>query len=177
MKSVLLLAVLVLGPTGLLAATKPVPGSCTPQVNTALAGFVHDQGGNSEAEMDNVMVCGKAVSASFKQKASSTGTGAHQVTLLAVPTADGRTITVEIVTNDDLDGNVVAAAGDTVYAYGQGYITSARDFRRGGVHPVAGIHDTHCATNSHMDDGWVVVNGMQFPDHPCSIRRSRRRSR
>ena len=177
MKPSLVLATLILVSTSALAATKPVPTSCTPEVNTTLLQFLHDNSGNSHAQLDNVMVCGTAIADSFEQGASSTGTGAHQVILLNVPTSDGSKVTVEIVSNDSLDGVVNASKGDTVYAYGQGYITSSRDIRK-RIHPVAGVHDTHCATNSHMDDGWVVVNGTRYPAQACKTStRRRRRSR
>lgn len=174
MKPSLVLATLILVSTSALAATKPVPTSCTPAVNTTLLQFLHDNSGNSHAQLDNVMVCGTAIADSFEQGASSTGTGAHQVILLNVPTSDGSKVIVEIVSNDSLDGVVNASKGDTVYAYGQGYITSSRDIRK-RIHPAAGVHDTHCATNSHMDDGWVVVNGTRYPAQACKTSSRRRR--
>jgi len=176
MKPSLILAALILASTSALAATKPVPASCTPEVNATLLQFLHDNRGDSHAQLDNVMVCGTAIADSFEQRASSTGTGAHQVILLSVPTSDGSKVTVEIVSNDSLDGVVSASKGDTVYAYGQGYITSSRDIRK-LIHPVAGVHDTHCATNSHMDDGWVVVNGTRYPAQACKTSGKSRRKR
>jgi hypothetical protein len=170
MRPTLLVAVLALASLSSLAATKPVPDMCMPDVNTGLLSFLHDQCGNPNAQLNNVMVCGKAIAASFEQPATSIGTGAHQVILLAAPAPDGTTVTIELVMNDALDGIVSAATADLVFAFGQAYITPSRDMRLDNIHPVAGIHDTHCATNSHMDDGWVVVNGAHYPTGSCSER-------
>ena len=167
MKTLSLFASLLLCSSAALAATKPVPSSCTPEVNAPLVHFLHDNASNPSAQLNNVMVCGTATVASFEQPASHTGTGAHQVVLLTINTPDGPVV-VEIVSNDALDGIVQAAAGDAIYAYGQAYITSAHDIRLGKFHPKVGIHDTHCATNTHMDDGWVVVNQKHYPAASCS---------
>ncbi|MDP9107218.1 MAG: hypothetical protein M3N49_14970, partial [Candidatus Eremiobacteraeota bacterium] len=67
-----------------------------------------------------------------------------------------------VVTNDDLDGRVTAPRGATVFAYGQYFQTTDRQ------RPfVAGVHDVHCATHRGADNGWVVVNGTRYPQHPC----------
>ncbi len=154
-----------------LAATRPVPARCTPQVNRDLARFIASNSGNSRAHADNMMVCGIAARDAFSQHASSrTHAGPHQVIALAVPGPHGETIPVEIVTNDDLDGFVQARKGDQVFAYGQAYIASSRERRPGGLHFAAGVHDTHCATHRGADDGWVVVNSTHYPTRPCRIR-------
>jgi hypothetical protein len=171
----MLLSLLLFSSTAL-AATRPVPAACTAEINAQLVRFLQDQASNPSAHQDNVMICGRALVDSFEQPASHTGTGAHQVTLLSIPTADGSNLTVEIVSNDSLDGIVKASAQDTVYAYGQAYITSSSDIRHGNIHPQLGVHDTHCATNSHMDDGWVVVNQTRYPAGSCSAQPRHHRS-
>ena len=170
MRPTLLVAVLALASLSSFAATKSIPDRCIPDVNAGLLSFLHDQSGNPNAQLNKVMVCGKAIEASFEQPATSAGTGAHQVILLAAPAPDGTTVTIELVMNDALGGIVSAATEELVFAYGQAYITSSRDIRLDNIHPLAGIHDTHCATNSYMDDGWVVVNGRHYPTRAGSQR-------
>lgn len=170
MRSLIALAIAALTVPAL-AATRPVPAHCTPQVNRELARFAASNSSNREAHADNIMVCGTATHDAFSQRASRrTHAGPHQVIMLSAPGPHGQAIAVEIVTNDDLDGVVRVNTGDTVFAYGQAYIPSPHERRPGGIHFAAGIHDTHCSTHRGADDGWVVVNSARYPTRPCRIR-------
>jgi hypothetical protein len=62
------------------------------------------------------------------------------------------------VTNDELDGKVTTKKGDNVIAYGQAFFDNLHGFS-------AGIHDVHCSTHKGANNGWVVVNGVKFPNH------------
>jgi hypothetical protein len=145
-------AVLLLGLSGCAYAAKdvPVPASCTPQVNSGLAQLIAE---HPTRDVDNVMACGTATQKTRVQRGGPHGS--HHVTTIAAPLPDGQTVNVQIVTNDDLDGPVVAQVNDTVMAYGQGYISH-------GLW-AAGIHDTHCSTHRGADNGWVVVAGVKTP--------------
>ncbi len=68
------------------------------------------------------------------------------------------------MTNDDLDGVVTAPRGASVFAFGRYYRTSARQ-----APFVAGIDDVHCATSRRAHDGWVVVNGVNYPRNGCGL--------
>lgn len=143
------------------ASTRPVPSVCNAGVNSGLATFVAQHGGGQESEQDNVMVCGTMTRDSFVQHAGHSGTGAHVVLLLSVPSPNG-SLQVEVVSNIDLDGKVTARQGDTVFAYGQAYV-DAKPIRAGGQVVQAGVHDTHCSTHAGADDGWIVVAGKRYP--------------
>jgi hypothetical protein len=136
-----------------------VPSGCTDAVNATAARYIAD---GRRVEADNVMVCGTTIAASRTQYGSR---GDHQVLALRVVLPGLGVRTIEIVTNDDLDGVVTAPARAVVFAYGQLYVdVPARP-------PfVAGIHDTHCATHRGAANGWVVVNGNRFPQHACPFR-------
>jgi hypothetical protein len=138
------------------AANVAVPSRCDAAVNARLAQLIAEQ---HDGAVDDVMVCGTTIGPSRPQRAGRHG--GHQLIPLRVPlAADGRFALVEVVTNDDLDGRVTAPRGAHVAAYGQYFLTTERQ------RPfVAGIHDTHCATHRGADNGWVVVNGTQYPPH------------
>ncbi len=156
----LLLLVLVIAtavPAGA-APDVPVPDTCTAADNSQLASLV--VAGRPD-EVDNVMVCGTAVRATYYQPARGRA-GSHHVTSVAAPISTGGTLLVQVVTNDTLDGIVSAHAGDRVFAFGQFYQTTERQ------RPfVAGIHDTHCATHAGADNGWIVINGDRWPRGSC----------
>lgn len=158
---------LLLLPLASFAATKPVPDQCTPAVNSGLTDFIaQNQGNGGEAHLDNVMVCGTMLRPSFSQHAGRSGHGGHQVLVLTAPTQSG-SITVEVVTNDQLDGRVTANKGDAVFAYGQAYVDPGPQ-QAGGFSIVAGVHEPHCATHRGADDGWVVVANKKYPAWSCS---------
>ncbi len=149
------------------AGTRPVPSTCNAGVNAGLATFIsQSQGSSQDADQDNVMVCGTMLRNSFPQHAGHSGHGAHQILVLTVPTATGA-LTIEVVTNDDLDGKVTAKLGDAVFAYGQAYVDT-RPIRAGGLAIAGGVHEPHCATHAGADDGWVVVAGKRYPKGSCS---------
>ena len=133
----------------------PVPASCTPAVNQALAGLLAAQ---HQGNVDNVMVCGVTVSSSRTQSGGPHGD--HEILPLRVTMPDGNVQLVEVVINDALDGAVTAPANVPVFAYGQAFFPKRGRF-------VAGIHDVHCSTHRGADNGWVVVNGVK---HPVSCR-------
>jgi hypothetical protein len=134
-----------------------VPSACTESVNATAARLIAD---GRRVEVDNVMLCGTTIAASRTQYGSR---GDHQVLPLRVALPGLGTRTIEVVTNDVLDGVVTAPARALVFAYGQLYVPARRPF-------VAGIHDTHCATHRGAANGWVVVNGNRFPQHACPVR-------
>lgn len=138
---------------GLAANDVPVPGACTPEVNAKLSQLMR---ATPKEQTDNVMVCGISTSSSHNQKARKHG--AHQIIPLLATMPDGSRRPVEIVTNDDLDGKVTAKKGDKVFAYGQVFFDNLHGF-------AAGIHDVHCSTHKGADNGWVVVDGVKFPNH------------
>jgi hypothetical protein len=159
-----ILLTLLLAATTASAATKPVPDQCTASVNSDYAAFVSAHAGQ-EADQDNLMVCGTALTPSYAQKAGRSGSS-HHVILLALPTASG-SLTIELDTNDELDGIVTASKGDAIYAYGQAYIDPGTHTKYGFT-TAAGLHEPHCATHTGADDGWVVVAGKKYPTHPCA---------
>lgn len=128
----------------------PVPANCTPQVNQKLADLIAS---GTRRDVDNIMVCGVAEEKSRVQRAGAHGR--HHVVTLEVHLPNGQAVNVQVVSNDDLDGPVTANAGDKVFAYGQGYLTSGKW--------AAGVHDVHCSTHRGADNGWVVVNGVKAP--------------
>ena len=146
--------------TGAHAAARthvPVPAHCDAAVNAPLAKLVAE---HHAGAVDNVMVCGTTLGPSRPQRRGPHG--GHQLIPVRAPIAAGRSILVEVVTNDDLDGIVTAPRGAHVAAYGQYFMTTTRQ------RPfVAGVHEVHCSTHRGADDGWVVVNGKQFPDIRC----------
>ena len=137
----------------------PVPTSCTASVNQHLADLL---AAGTHTNTDNVMVCGSEVRNSRTQAGGPHGD--HQILALKVEVPNGKPISVEVVSNDDLDGKVTAKTGDTVYAYGQAFF-----LRRGAY--VAGVHDVHCSTHRGADNGWVVVNTTKYPTSCTSSRR------
>lgn len=148
------------------AATQPVPPSCSAAVNAGMLQFITaHQGSGQEGDQDNVMVCGTALRNAIPQHAGHSGTGAHHLLVISAPTTQGA-ITIEVVTNDQLDGVVSASTGDAVYAYGQAFFDD-RPLRAGGLPVTAGLHEPHCATHAGADDGWVVVNGKRYPAQGC----------
>jgi hypothetical protein len=128
----------------------PVPMACTPDVNRALADVIAS---HTRRNVDNVMVCGIAAEKSRLQAGGPHGN--HHVTTLSVEPPDGQKINVQVVTNDALDGVVVASANDQVFAYGQAYIAH-------GLW-ATGVHDVHCSTHPSANNGWVVVAGVKTP--------------
>jgi hypothetical protein len=132
------------------AKNVPVPSSCTPQVNQSLDNLIAS---GTRRDVDNIMVCGTATQKTRLQAGGRHGN--HHITTIAVPLPSGRTVNVQVVTNDDLDGTVTAQVNDPVFAYGQGYIAHGPW--------AAGIHDVHCSTHPGADNGWVVVAGVKTP--------------
>jgi hypothetical protein len=132
------------------AKNVPVPSSCTPQVNQSLDNLIAS---GTRRDVDNIMVCGTATQKTRLQAGGRHGN--HHITTIAVPLPSGRTVNVQVVTNDDLDGAVTAQVNDPVFAYGQGYIAHGPW--------AAGIHDVHCSTHPGADNGWVVVAGVKTP--------------
>jgi len=126
-----------------------VPSSCTPQVNAKLQQLIEDQ---PRGYVENVMVCGSAVKTVVNRGGRH---GSHHIITLSAPMPDGSSAPIQVAINDELDGEVNAAQGAKVFAYGQGYIShgAAR----------AGIHDVHCSTHRTADNGWVVVDGKKTP--------------
>ena len=126
-----------------------VPSACTPQVNAKLQRLIED---HPRGYVENVMVCGTAVKTVVNRGGRH---GSHHIITLLAPMPDGNTVPIQVAVNDDLDGEVNAARGAKVFAYGQGYIShgAAR----------AGIHDVHCSTHRAADNGWVVVDGKKSP--------------
>lgn len=135
----------------LAANNVPVPNACTPAVNGKLAQLLSS---GHKGPVDNVMLCGVTTGSSHTQKGGPHGD--HQIIPVLVTFPDRTTRPIEIVTNDALDGKVTAPAKAAVFAYGQAFFDRTGQF-------AAGIHDTHCSTHRGADNGWVVVNGQQFP--------------
>jgi len=127
----------------------PVPALCTPAVNQKLEQMVRDQ---PKGYVENVMVCGVAQKTTVNHGGRH---GSHHIIALSVQLPDDGPAKIQIAINDALDGAVTARAGDSVFAYGQGYVT-------GGAW-VAGVHDVHCSTHPAADNGWIVVNGVKTP--------------
>lgn len=162
-----LVGALLAGSSCAYAGTRPVPSTCTAQVNEAFARFVAaSQSAGREAEQDNVMVCGTMVRNGYVQHAGHSGHGAHKILVISAPTAQGP-VTMEVVTNNDLDGNVWANKGDAVFAYGQAFWDPGMHVA-GGFPVTGGLHEPHCATHAGADDGWVVVAGKKYPPGTCS---------
>ena len=153
----LALALAGLGACSAASTETAPPAGCTAGVNARLAALIAEQ---HDGPVDNVMVCGTTIGPSRPQRAGPHG--GHQLIPLRAPLADGRTALVEVVTNDSLDGVVTAPRGAHVSAYGQYFRTSPRQ-----APFVAGLHDVHCATHRGADNGWVLVNGVKYPQHPC----------
>ncbi|MEA2721851.1 MAG: hypothetical protein QOJ39_3715 [Candidatus Eremiobacteraeota bacterium] len=149
----------MLGACSAAAKDVSVPSSCNAAVNAQLARLIDEHDGGP---IDNVMVCGTTFGPSRSQRAGAHG--GHQLIPLRAPIAGGRSALVEVVTNDGLDGRVTAPRGAHVAAYGQYFLTSDRQ------RPfVAGIHEVHCATHRGADNGWVVVNGVKYPQRSCGF--------
>jgi hypothetical protein len=128
----------------------PVPSSCTPDVNQGIAALIASQ---TTRDVDNIMVCGVATQKTTLQPGGLHGN--HHVTTVAAQLPNGRTVSIQVVSNDALDGVVIAQVNDPVFAYGQGYVTHGRW--------AAGVHDVHCSTHAGADNGWVVVAGVKAP--------------
>ena len=137
------------------AADVAAPSRCDAAVNARLAQLIAEQHAGA---VDNVMVCGTTIGPSRQRTGRRSS---HELILLRVPLAAGSAL-VEVVTNDALDGPLTAPRGARVAAYGQYFLTTDRQRPY-----VAGIHQTHCATHRGADNGWVVVNGTRYPEHPC----------
>lgn len=127
----------------------PVPSSCTPQVNAKLQQMIE---ANPRGYTENVMACGVATGTRVNNGGPH---GSHHIITVKVELPQDGTKYIQIAINDSLDGAVSANAGDSVFAYGQGYIAHGKW--------VAGIHDVHCSTHPTADNGWVVVNGTKTP--------------
>jgi hypothetical protein len=127
----------------------PVPRACTPQVNSKLQQMIRN---HPRRYVENVMVCG--IAEGTRVNSGGRHGSHHIITVDALLPQDGK-VRVQIAVNDSLDGPLSAARGDSVFAYGQGYISG------GGW--AAGIHDVHCSTHRSADNGWVVVNGHKTP--------------
>jgi len=153
----LILLLVLAGRNAFAANNVPVPAHCTPQVNQKLADLIAQ---HSRQDVDNVMACGIATQKTQVRRGGPHGS--HHITTIAVKLSDDQTVNVQIVTNDDLDGPVIAQANDQVFAYGQAYITNGRW--------AAGIHDTHCSTHRGADNGWVVVAGVKTPKNCSNFR-------
>lgn len=135
------------------------PRACDGAVNAQIAGLIAER---HDGPVDNVLVCGTTIGSSRHQRGGPHG--GHQLLPLRIPLPGGRSTLVEVVTNDSLDGRVTAPAGAHVAAYGQYFLTSARQ------RPfVAGLHDVHCATHRGADNGWVVVDGTRYPQRSCGF--------
>jgi hypothetical protein len=109
--------------------------------------------------VDNVMLCGTSTGPS--QTESGGEHGDHQIIPVRVQLPDGSTRSIEVVTNDDLDGKVTAPANAAIFAYGQAFFTSTGRY-------AAGVHEVHCWTHTGADNGWVVVNGTKYPAVSCN---------
>ena len=137
----------------------PVPDACDGSVNERLTQLIADQ---HDGPVEKVMVCGRTIGPSRRQRGGPHGD--HQILPLRVPLDGGGNALVEVVTNDSLDGKVTAPKGAQVFAYGQYFLTSDRQ------RPfVAGVHDVHCATHRGADNGWVVVDGVKYPQRSCGF--------
>jgi hypothetical protein len=137
-------------PSARAARNVPVPAQCTPAVNQDLANLIAS---NTRRDVDNIMACGVAIEKTRIRRGGPHGD--HHVTTISAPLPSGQPVHVQIVTNDDLDGPVIAREGDPVFAYGQGYV--AHGFWS------AGIHDAHCSTHPRADNGWIVIAGVKTP--------------
>jgi hypothetical protein len=146
----MMLWLLLSAPLVFAAKDVPVPTACTPDVNQSLADVIAS---HTRKNVDNVMVCGTATKKSRLQAGGPHGN--HHVTTLSVELPGGQKVNVQVVTNDALDGVVVASANDQVFAYGQAYIAH-------GLW-AAGVHDVHCSTHPTGNNGWVVVAGVKTP--------------
>jgi hypothetical protein len=136
----------------------PVPAHCDATVNEQLAELVTR---GYPRERDNVMVCGTVTRDTYYQPAYGRA-GSHHVSAVEAPIGTGGSLLVQIVTNDTLDGIVIAHAGDHIAAFGQFYQTTERQRPY-----AAGIHDTHCSTHRGADNGWVWINGDRWPKGSC----------
>jgi hypothetical protein len=127
----------------------PVPSSCTLQVNAKLQQMIRE---HPRGYIENVMACGIASGTRVNHGGTH---GSHHILSVKVVLPDDGTVSIQVAVNDSMDGVVFARPGDSVFAYGQGYIAHGAW--------AAGIHDVHCATHRSADNGWVVVNGTKTP--------------
>jgi hypothetical protein len=142
---------IIFAAAGYAATDVPVPAACTPQANQQLATLLSS---GVQHNVDNVMVCGVTISPSRTTRGGPHG--AHDILPVLAKFPDGSTKLIEVVINEDLDGQVTAPKGVTVFAFGQAFFTRTGRF-------AAGIHDVHCSTHRGADNGWVVVNGRKTP--------------
>jgi hypothetical protein len=126
-----------------------VPSSCNPRINEKLQEMIRN---HPKGYVENVMACGVATGTRVNYGGQH---GSHHIITLNVVLPQDGAIKIQVAINDRLDGVVSANAGDSVFAYGQGYVTSGPW--------AAGIHDVHCSTHPSADNGWVVVNGVKTP--------------
>jgi hypothetical protein len=96
----------------------PVPSSCSPQVNDRLQEMIRN---HPKGYVENVMACGIATGTRVNHRGQH---GSHHIIALNVMLPQDGAVKIQIVINDRLDGVVSANAGDSVFAYGQGYVTS-----------------------------------------------------
>ncbi len=146
----LLVLLLFRGLPALAARDVPVPARCTADVNQRLSDLIAS---HTTKDVDNIMVCGVETAKTIVRPGGPHG--GHHLLTIAVKLPTGQSATVQVVTNDDLDGIVSANINDSVFAYGQGYVLHG--------HWVAGVHDVHCSTHRGADNGWVVVAGVKSP--------------
>lgn len=155
-KSLLILlaasALVLVARPGRRAHDVPVPASCTSAVNQKLSQLINS---GQQSDVFNVMVCGVTTQPSRTQFGGPNGN--HEILSVSASLPDGSSKLIEVVTNDGLDGIVTAPANAQVFAYGRAYFDNVRPY-------AAGIDEVHCATNSHADNGWVVVNGKKYPN-------------
>jgi hypothetical protein len=149
-----LLLVVAFAPFSFAAKDVPVPQACTPDVNRRLQELIRQ---NPRRNVDNIMVCGIASQHSRVNRGGRHGS--HHIIPLTVRLPDDGEVQVQVVVNDELDGEVNARRNDPVFAYGQGYIAHGPF--------AAGVHDVHCSTHPGADNGWIVVAGVKVPQS-CS---------
>jgi len=137
------------------ATDVPVPASCTPDVNAKMAQLLAR---HQKRQVDNVMVCGVATANSTTQPGGPHGD--HELIAVQAKFPDGSEKLIQVVTNDALDGKVTAEANASVMAFGQAF------FDRTGKY-AAGVHEVHCSTHLGADNGWIVVNGVKYPNTAC----------
>jgi hypothetical protein len=118
-------------------------------VNAKLQEMIRD---HSRDYVQNVMACGVATGTRVNHGGKL---GSHHIITVNVMLPQDGAVKIQVAVNDTLDGVVSANPGDSVFAYGQGYVTS-------GLW-AAGIHDVHCSTHPSADNGWIVVNGVKTP--------------
>lgn len=137
---VLMLVLVFAARPAVAARDVPVPSRCTAQVNQRIADLIAS---GTRRDVDNIMVCGTAIEGTRVHRGGPHGS--HHIATIAALLPNGQTVNVQVVTNDDLDGVVMAQPNDPVFAYGQAY--HSHGFW------AAGIHDVHCSTHPGADNG------------------------